>query len=210
MLAKPQCCVQAGMRTANPRLDPRTALGQVGHKFSAAARPETLPSRTCVGSCGRAAETPVRRRLLGHRDTAGGYDWRSEPFPTRMSRQRRIRPLLLASTTAIRCQGSELGRSKACTHPLCSIFRRCNSEASGLGPAMPWDCWQNLARLDWPTWNRYSEPPTFGRARRRQTMPEIRLEGCTPEPLMSYLKAIRSVPPRCGASRPERAIVMAK
>ena len=33
-------------------------------------------------------------------------------------------------------------------------------------------------------------PPTYARAKRRRNMPELRLEGCTPEPLISYLKAL--------------------
>ena len=42
----------------------------------------------------------------------------------------------------------------------------------------------------WPTWKQYYGPLMCGRAERRRDMSDLRLAGCTPEPLMNYLKAL--------------------
>src|SRR5690606_22909088 len=51
-------------------------------------------------------------------------------------------------------------------------------------------CWGHLSS---PILKRCFEPPICARARkreRRKIMPELVLAGCTPEPLMNYLKAL--------------------
>lgn len=71
-----------------------------------------------------------------------------------------------------------------------STCRRCSSAAAGVGPAGRWPCWPTWDRSSWRTWKRYCAPPTCGRARRRPAVPDLDLPGCTPQPLMGYLKAL--------------------
>src|SRR5262249_51790153 len=74
-----------------------------------------------------------------------------------------------------------------------SISHRCVSAVMPAGRPEPWRCAMHSAHSAWPIWKPFFVRPICGPANRkgrRGIMSEIDLPGCTPGPLMSYLKAL--------------------